>query len=129
MPNAYVSLRNLQFQLFEVLQAEQLQHYAFFKEYDRESMQMAMEAALQLADQYLYPYYREMDREKAHYKDGEVWVHPAVRNAIQAMAEAGWIGAIDHHEAGGQQMPLTLLNAAVIIFNAANPNIAPYAFL
>jgi butyryl-CoA dehydrogenase len=129
MANAYVSLRNLQFQLFELLEAHTLQEYEFFRDYDRESMQMAMEAALQLADQYLYPYYREMDQKKAHYQDGEVWVHPAVKDAIRAMAEAGWIGAIDSYEAGGQQMPLTLLNAAVIIFNAANPNIAPYAFL
>jgi len=129
MAHTYVSLRNIRFTLFELLEAEKLREMERFADYDRESMWMAVEAAKQLADQYLFPYYRLQDREKAHYQDGEVWVHPSIGEAMKAFGEAGWIGALDDYEAGGQQMPLTLLNAALFIFYSANCNTGPYAFL
>jgi len=90
---------------------------------------MAIDAAKEIGDQYLFPYFRVMDQEKAYYQDGEVIVHPAVSAGMKALGEGGWIAAPDDYEHGGQQMPLTVLNAAISIFYAANANIASYAFL
>jgi alkylation response protein AidB-like acyl-CoA dehydrogenase len=129
MANEYISMRNLQFTLHEVLEAVQLNQYEYFQDYDRESMDMALNAARQIGDSYLYPIYREMDKDKARYVDGEVQVHPGLKKAIMALAEGGWIGATDVYEANGQQMPYTLLNAALLTFYAANANAAAYAFL
>lgn len=126
---AYASLRNLRFLLHEVLDFQRLQTYDRFADYDREAADMALDAARQIADTYLFPYYREMDSDKAYFADGQVHTHPALKAGIQALAEGGWIAATDDYEAGGQQMPSTLLHAGLFLFYAANANLAAYAFL
>jgi butyryl-CoA dehydrogenase len=125
----YASLRNLQFLLHEVLHVTQLQQYERYQDYDREAIDMAMDAAKQLCDQHLFPYYRIMDKEKARYDNGVVKVHESIRAGIRALAEGGWIAAHDDTDVGGQQMPYTILNAATSLFHAANANITSHAFL
>jgi butyryl-CoA dehydrogenase len=125
----YASLRNLQFLLHEVLHVTQLQQYERYQDYDREAIDMAMDAAKQLCDQHLFPYYRIMDKEKALYDNGVVKVHESIRAGIRALAEGGWIAAHDDTDVGGQQMPYTILNAATSLFHAANANITSHAFL
>ena len=129
MLEQYISSRNLRFMLYEVLDVTQLQKIEHFEAYDREAIDMTLEAAKQIGDQYLFPFYRVMDKEKARYEDGVVHVHPCMKPAIQALAEGGWINAHEDFEVGGQQMPYTILNAATLIFHAANANIACNAFL
>ncbi len=129
MPNTYISIRNIKFLLHEVLEAGKLNRFEYFADYDDEAIDMALEAALQIGDTHLYPIYREMDKNKAYYKDGEVHVHPGLRPAIKAIADGGWITAPFDYESGGQQMPYTLLNGALLIFYAANANAASHAFL
>ncbi|PHN08354.1 acyl-CoA dehydrogenase [Flavilitoribacter nigricans] len=125
----YASLRNLKFLLHEVLNFSQLQQYERFADYDDEAADMALDAARQIADTYLYPFYREMDKDKAYYAEGTVHTHPALKEGIKALADGGWIAAIDDYDAGGQQMPATLLHAGLFQFYAANANLAAYAFL
>jgi len=122
-------MRNIRFMLHEVLQAAQLNQYPYYADYDEDAFNMALEAARQIGDQYLFPYYREMDKKKAYFDDGVVHTHECLGQAIRAMGEGGWISAHDTYEAGGQQMPYSLLNAAVFIFSAANANIACHPFL
>ncbi|MEN0006301.1 MAG: acyl-CoA dehydrogenase [Bacteroidota bacterium] len=129
MAHDYISMRNLRFTLHEMLDAENLNRFEYFQDYDKASMDMALSAAEQIGDTYLFPIFREMDKNKAYYKDGEVQVHPGLKKAILALAEGGWIGAPDDYEMEGQQMPYTLLNAGVLTFYAANANAAAYAFL
>lgn len=129
MAKQYVSTRNLQFLLHEVFNSTQLNQFERYQDYDREAFDMMMEASKQLSDQYLFPYYTEMDKQKAYFEDGVVKVHPALKKAIKAIAEGGWISANKSYEQGGQQMPLVLLNAALLIMYSANANAAAYAFL
>lgn len=129
MTNEYASLRNLKFLLSEVLEVDKLSAYPFFAAYDQEAIDLTLDAAKQTADRYLYPYYRIMDKEKAVFQDGEVKVHPAMGPGIRAIAEGGWISAAHAFEAGGQQMPHTLLNASLFLFYAANANMAAHPFL
>lgn len=129
MAARYISIRHLKFLLYEVLDAPALQQFPYFEAYDRDAFDMALDAARQIGDTYLFPYYREMDKNKAYYDQGEVKVHSSVRPAMQAFGEGGWISATDSFDAGGQQMPLTLFNAALMIFYAANSNTPPNAFL
>lgn len=125
----FASIANLRFLLHEVFQAESLNRFERFQDYDREAIDMAIDAAEQIADTYLFPYYREMDREKAYYQDGEVHVHPALGRGLKALADGGWISAMDDYDQGGQQMPATIVHAGLFLFYAANANLACYAFL
>ncbi len=129
MSTQYISTRNLRFILQEVLHAPSLNQFEYYADYDTEAFDMVLDAAKQIGDTYLFPFYRVMDKEKAYYKDGIVHVHPSLRPAIKALAEGGWIAAHDRYENGGQQMPLSLLNAGLLCFYAANGNAAAHAFL
>ncbi len=129
MTNSYASIRNLRFVLNEVLNIRDLSTHPFFEAYDQESIDMTLDAAQQIADRYLFPFYRDMDKNKAVFQDGAVVVHPAMRPGIRAIAEGGWIAAPHAYENGGQQMPLSLLNASLFLFYAANANLAAHPFL
>ena len=125
----YISTRNLQFVLDEVLDLDQVRGLEDYAAFDAEATAMTLDAAKDLADQHLFPYYREMDKNKAYYKDGEVHVLPEVGESMRTMGQAGWINAAWPYEAEGQQMPTVILNAAGLIFQAANGNMAAYSFL
>ena len=70
-----------------------------------------------------------MDRNKAYFKDGKVHTHPGLAEAIRAIGEAGWISAHSPYEVNGQQMPLAVLNSALMVMYAANANAACYPLL
>ncbi len=125
----YISLRNLRFLLTEVVGLDYLEKLDYFAGYDAEAADMTLDAAKQLSDKYLYPYYREMDKNKAYYEDGRVYVNPAVGEGVRALGEGGWLNATFDAESGGQQMPQVLMSAALLVMYAANANIAAYGFL
>lgn len=129
MINDYISLRNLRFLIHEVLNGASVNRFDYYQDYDVEAFDMALDAAKQIGDQYLFPFYTDQDKQKAYYKEGVVYVHESMRPAIKAIAEGGWIAAHDTYDWQGQQMPFTLLNAGLGIFYAANANIACHPFL
>ncbi|MEM6397125.1 MAG: acyl-CoA dehydrogenase [Bacteroidota bacterium] len=106
-----------------------LKAQSYYADYDPDLNDLAIDAAKDLGDQYLFPHYRIMDKEKAVYKDGEVKVKPAVGEGMRAMGEGGWLTADWDYDDGGQRMPLTVLNAGKFILLAANGNITAYGGL
>lgn len=125
----YVNVDHLKFLLHEVLDAAQLQTLERFAETDQEMMDMTLDAAKQLGDQSFFPHYREMDKDKAYYKDGKVRVLSCVPAGVRAMGEAGYIGGTFDYEDNGMQLPFTLMSATQMILFAANSNIAAYGLL
>ena len=131
MAKEYISIRNLQFMLHEVFDIKKINDLPKYEDYDAEAYDMAIAAAKDIADNYLFPIYREMDKKKAYFdeKSGTVKVHPDLQKGIKAMADGGWIGTYASYEEGGQQMPTLLLNTARLIMHAANGNVVGYALL
>jgi len=129
MADQYVSIRNLKFLLFEHFNLTSINRLDYFKDFDQEAFEMALDAAKGIGDQHLFPHYQIMDKEKAYFQDGEVHVHKKLIEGIKAIAEGGWIGAAFPYDDGGQQMPLGLLTACQFIFHSANANISCYPFL
>ena len=128
MLSSYVSLRNIHFVLFEMLKTQELNRFPYYEMYDEEAMKLALDAAKQISDTHLYPFYMEMDRKKAVFENGIVRTHPQLKVLIKAIAEGGWIAAHAPAENGGMQMPLSISNAGLLQFYAANVN-ACYPFL
>jgi alkylation response protein AidB-like acyl-CoA dehydrogenase len=124
----YLSSRNLRFVLLEMLKMQQLTRFERYIDYDKDTIEPLLDAALQIADQHLFPFYMEMDRKKAVCVNGIVTTHPQLKVIIQSIAEGGWIGAHADPQYGGMNMPLTLLYSGLFTFYAANVN-ACYPFL
>lgn len=125
----YISTRNLRFVLNEVLDLTKIRSFEAHEAFDHDATEMTLDAAKQLADQYLFPYYREMDTNKAYFKDGEVHVLPEVGESMRQLGAGGWLNAAWPYDQEGQQMPSVIMNAAGLIFQAANGNMAAYSFL
>jgi alkylation response protein AidB-like acyl-CoA dehydrogenase len=116
----YFSRRNLDFLLYEVLKANELTQHPYFEAHDRETFDMVLDSATQIADTLMYPYYREVDRLQPELKDGIVRVHPKIKEFLKAMGEGGLIGAGFPFEQGGQQLPEMISSCMGFIFMAAN---------
>jgi butyryl-CoA dehydrogenase len=98
-----------------------------FKHLDWEQSWMMVEAARQLADRDMAPYFKSMDEQPARYDGkGGVTTHPQLRSIIQNGAEQGWIGGGATLDNGGLQLPMMIFNAGHHIFNAANNGAVGY---
>ncbi|MEZ0611315.1 acyl-CoA dehydrogenase [Fibrella sp. WM1] len=117
---AYFSKRNLNFLLHEVFHAEDLTQYPYFSAHDRGTFDMALDSATHIADTLMYPYVRDVDRNQPELKNGQVTVHPRIKAFLEAMGEAGLIGAGFSFERGGQQLPELINSCIGFILMAAN---------
>ncbi|HDP80721.1 MAG TPA: acyl-CoA dehydrogenase [Spirochaetes bacterium] len=129
MASRFISRRNLDFILYEVLDISALSQYPFFQDHNRESMALVMDTAVTISEKMMYPVFQEMDKKAPEFKEGRVVVHPAVARFMTAMGEGGWINALLPYESGGQQLPYVLFTAATYVFAAANYSLSVYPFL
>lgn len=125
----FYSKRDLQFQLFEVLDSELLTKYEYFQDHNRESFEMVLEAADGIATKMLFPLLTEMDRKEPQLVDGKIRIHEGMKPIIKKMGEDGWVNAAFRYDEGGQQLPTTILNAAGFIFQAANYSSSIFSFM
>jgi len=125
----FVSERNLKFLLYEVFGAEDLCTYPYFEEHSREVFDMVLETALKMGRNLLFPCFQEMDKIPPEFIDGEVTVHPVVKEFMKACGEGGWIAANAPFELEGQQLPILITATCRFIFSAANYSASVYPLL
>ncbi len=124
-----VDRRDLDFQLFEVLQALDLTQRPEHADHDATSFSAVLDVAQTLAADKFQTHYRESDLDEPRLENGQVRVVPQVREALRAFAEAGFMSADRPFDEGGQQLPFTLLQACLACFQAANIGTSSYNFL
>lgn len=129
MDKQYVDLDTLKFLLYDVHDLESVLKEERFQEHDLESSEMYINSVKDFADREMYPCFREMDEQPAHYKDGNVVVHPQVKTMMSQGGEMGFISASFDHEAGGFQLPLMVQSASTFIQDAANNHLSGYTQL
>lgn len=120
MATTYFSKRNLQFLLHEVFKAEELNQYEYYSAHDRETFNLVLDSATYIADTLMHPYLKDVDKNQPELKNGQVTVHPKVKEFMQAMGDAGLIGAGFSFEHGGQQLPEMVSSLVGFILMAAN---------
>jgi butyryl-CoA dehydrogenase len=108
------------------MEADQLFQYERFQDHDKDAINIFMDSIKDFSDQDLYPCFREMDEQPAHYKDGKIVVHPALETILPKTGELGLVAAPFDYEDGGLQLPLTFHTAAMFIAEAANNNVPGY---
>lgn len=129
MAERFVSERDLRFLLYEVFDAEALCTYPYFEEHSRETFDMVVETAFKMGRDLLFPYFQEMDKIPPELTDGEVRVHPMVKEFMLACGEGGWIAANAPFEMEGQQLPILVTSICRFIFSAANYSASVYPML
>ena len=125
----YISMENLRFILHEVIEIKNLCDLDRFKDYDKESFDIMLDAVKSYGDQVLYPVFKEMDENPARYEDGKVIVHPVVGKFMKDAGDNGWIGSIFDYDDGGIQLPNTMQTASAHIAQSANNSLPGYTGL
>lgn len=126
MGSKFVSERNLSFLLYEVFNAEGLTDHERYQDQNRKMYDMVIKAAIKLSKDLLYPVFEEMDRKPPEYVNGQIKVHPEMKNILAQFAEGGWIVPNWPEEKGGEGLPHMVSRLCHFIFNSANMSAAAY---
>ncbi len=124
-----INRRDLDFLLYEVLNVEGLIARERYADHDRQTFDAVIDAAQKLALEQFEPHAAALDAQEPSYKDGKVTMIPAVKEALDAFSEAGFMGAAMDFAYGGMQLPWVVVQACNAYFNAANISTMAYPFI
>ncbi|MES2796974.1 MAG: acyl-CoA dehydrogenase [Bacteroidota bacterium] len=123
------SRRNLDFMMKEVLHVEELCKYPYFQDYTPDMFDMILDTAEDIAAKTMRPAYVESDRKEPELQNGQVKVHPMVKNYMKAMGDSGMLGAQFSYEHGGQQLPSLVGAASYFILGSAHNSFTMFSSL
>jgi butyryl-CoA dehydrogenase len=126
MANQYVDIETLKFLLYNVHDVQEVLDQERYADYDKESIELLVNSVKDFSDKELFPYFREMDENPAHFKNGEIIVHPQVTKFMKAGGEMGFIAGSFSYEDGGLQLPGMVSHASAFIQDAANNHMPGY---
>ena len=126
MARDYIDLNTLKFLLYDVHHLDDVLKQQRFRDYDRASVDLFLNAVSDFSDKELYPYFEAMDADPAHFEDGEVHVHPQVSRYMEKAGEMGLAAALFDYDQGGLQMPNSVVTAAAYIQETANNHLPGY---
>jgi len=121
--------RDLDFQLYEVLDLAGILKLPYFAENDRSTADAIVDAAYELAADYFEPSAAELDAYEFRLQDGALTTPPRLRSALGALVEAGFFGVSFSSEDGGLQLPMLLTTAIGLAFAGSNNSAYAYAQL
>jgi len=120
MAKNFFSKRNVNFLLYEVHDVESLTQHSYFADHNKETFDMTIDTAIQIAENLMFPFVKDVDKNQPELKDGKVKVHPSIKNYLKAVGESGIIGADFDYENGGAQIPVSITSAVGYILMSAN---------
>jgi len=129
MAKQFFSRRNINFLLYEVLNAEELTRYDLFKDHSHETFELILDTISKMASDIMYPLFQEMDSNPPRFANGVAHVHPKVRPFMREYGSGGWINSTMSYELGGQQVPSMVNFAAQFIVEAANYSLSAFVLL
>ncbi|MFF0493101.1 acyl-CoA dehydrogenase [Nocardia sp. NPDC004068] len=129
MTSLIMSARDLEFLLYEWLDVTRFLDRERYREHSRETFDQVLELSRDLAEKYFAPHNRDNDLHEPTFDGEKVHLLPAVRQALDAFAAAGLVGAGMDERVGGMQLPHTVFTACMAWFYAANVATTSYPML
>ncbi len=129
MASKYVDINTLKFLLYDVHQVQDVLEKEHFSDHDLESVEIFLDSVKDFSDKELFPYFKEMDEQPAHFKDGKIITHPQVGVIMKKGGEMGLIAGGFNYDDGGMQLPSIVHTAATYIQDAANNHLPGYTGL
>ncbi|MBJ7308778.1 acyl-CoA dehydrogenase [Rugamonas sp. CCM 8940] len=133
MQSTLLSRRDIEFMLYEWLDAAALSRRPRFQEHNRETFDAAIDTAEQIATDLFAPHNKTSDQQEPHaVPDGNclrVQIIPEVKTALDAFCAAGLMAAGQDFERDGMQLPTVVEKVLSAYFTSANVSTAAYLFL
>jgi alkylation response protein AidB-like acyl-CoA dehydrogenase len=124
-----IQLRDLEFQLFEVLDAEALTTRERHADHTRETFMAAIDTAYAVATEKFAPHNRQSDEHEPQFDGERVSIIPEVKQALDAYSSTGLLAASKDYDRGGMQLPAVVANACLSLFKSANIATSSYVML
>ncbi|NDV90103.1 acyl-CoA dehydrogenase [Alteromonas sp. 345S023] len=129
MADQLIPRREMQFQLYEVLNTQALCEKARFEEHNVETFNAVIDMAEKMAEELFLPHNAIADKNEPTFDGTKVSMIDDVKKAFDTYRESGFIAGHFDYEDGGMQLPVTIMNACAGYFLAANPSSTAYPFL
>jgi len=129
MHNDLVARRDIDFQLYEVLDAPGLLQRPRYREHSRETFEAVLDTATRIATELFAPHHRQGDEQEPRVVDGRVVLPEGVQAAVRAYGDAGFLSASADEAAGGLQLPVLVAQACLSVFRSANVATTSYVGL
>lgn len=129
MADQLIPRREMNFQLYEVLDTASLCERERFNEHSVETFNATLDIAEQIAEEQFLPHNAKADQDEPQFDGTKVTMIPDVKQAFDTYCEAGFIAGRFDFDDGGMQLPETIMKACSGYFLAANPSSTAYAFL
>lgn len=129
MHDRLINRRDLAFVLYELLDVERLIERPRYADHSRETFDAALDVAHKIAIEHFAPHNRKADLNEPTFDGERVHVIPEVKQALEVFRAAGLMAAHKDYEQGGMQLPSTIAQAGLAMFNAANVSTAAYPFI
>jgi butyryl-CoA dehydrogenase len=129
MAKEYVDITTLKYLLYHVHGVEKLLSEERFQDYDKDSLDLFLNAIKEFSDRELFPYIKEMDETPAKYENGTIMVHKQVDVIMRKGGEMGIISGPFDYGDGGLQLPFMIHTASAYILEAANNHLPGYVGL
>jgi butyryl-CoA dehydrogenase len=112
--------RDVEFLLYEMLDAPRLTRLPAFADHSRETFDLYLTSVRRLAREVLYPAYKPMDEVPARLEGGGIVTHPRMKAIWKELVALGAVSATRPVDVGGQALPLTVSTLAHAYLMAAN---------
>lgn len=129
MSDILIARREIEFQLYEMLNTEQLAQRSLFTEHTKETFDAVLNIAEQIAQEKFVGHSVKNDQQEPTFDGENAHLIPEVKVAWNAFAEAGFLAAREPFEEGGMQLPESVMSQCMAMFTAANVGTAGYPFL
>lgn len=124
-----INRRDLDFLLYEVMDAQSLFTRDRYVDHSRETFDAAIDTAIKIAETRYAPHNRRADENEPTFDGRHVTMLPEVAEAAAAFADAGFLAATHDADWGGMQLPVTIAQSCLAVFRAANVGSSAYSFL
>lgn len=129
MRDRFFSAQNINFLLFETHRIQDFSAHEYYREYDKDTIDIMLSTAARVAIRLMRPYLKEMDKNTPEFNGDSVTVHPAVKDFLGQCGNIGFHSSCIPFVRGGHQVPYTAAAACAFIFSSANASLALYSML
>lgn len=124
-----INRKDLSFLLYDVFDAERLNHINHYRDHDRTTFEGVIDTAERIAAHYFAPHNHQADENEPRFDGEKVHTIAEVKTAWKHFVDAGLMNPRQSFADGGMQLPALIQSACNGLFASANPSTAAYPFL
>ena len=129
MSSLLISRRDLEFLLYEWLDAPALAAVERYADHSRETFDAVLDTCERMAEELFAPHNQKADQREPHFDGDKVTLIDEVGPALKAFADAGLMAGSQDYALGGMQLPTVVEKAALAYLYAANVGTSAYPLL